>query len=105
MDQVEALCRTVFLIHKGRGILSGAVREVKERHADNAVLIEASVDVAAHPMVERAQPNGHSMKVWLKADVTPEAFVSRLIQDGATLRHFERALPSMDEIFVKVVKD
>ena len=98
MDQVETLCRRVFLIDHGKEVLHGAVDDLKKRYADNAVEIEADRDVAKHPMVERAD----GRKVWLKEPA--EKFLAALIAEGAIIRRFEHALPSLDEIFVKVVK-
>ncbi len=104
MDQVEVLCRHVLLVHRGRGVLSGAVGEIKERFADNAVLVETDRDVSTHPAVERAQANGAGVKVWLKSGETPERFLAALISEGARVCRFERALPSLDDVFVRTVK-
>jgi ABC-2 type transport system ATP-binding protein len=104
MDQVEALCRHVFLIHQGRGILSGAVEDLKERFADNALVLEADRDVQGHASVERAQPDGRGIKVWLRPGCTPEAFVAGLLADGFRVRRFERALAALDEVFVRAVR-
>jgi ABC-2 type transport system ATP-binding protein len=103
MDQVEALCRRVFLIHRGRGVLSGEVGEIRERHAENAVVVETDRDVASHPAVERCQPAGAAVKVWLKAGGNPEAFLQSLLAAGARIRRFERALPTLDEVFIRAV--
>jgi ABC-2 type transport system ATP-binding protein len=97
MDQVEALCNRVILINKGREILHGGVREIQERHADNAVVVETDAKLEGFPGVERV----HGSKVWLATP--PEQFLAALLATGAKVRKFERALPSMDEIFVKAV--
>jgi ABC-2 type transport system ATP-binding protein len=98
MEQVEKLCRHVFLINHGQAVLSGEVRELKERFADNSVIVEADRDVSGHPLVERAEEN----KLWLKGE--PEAFMASLLSEGIRLRRFERALPSLDDIFVRAVR-
>src|SRR5579863_5183908 len=67
MDQVEAMCRGVFLIHQGKGVLSGEVREIKERFADNSVYLETNRDLTAHPAVARLEPKGPAVRVWLRA--------------------------------------
>ena len=103
MDQVEEMCRSVFLINKGKGVLSGEVREIKQRFADNSVLLETDRDLTAHPAVEKAEPKGHALRVWLKDGEAPEKFLAGLIADGASVSRYERALPSMDDVFVKVV--
>ncbi len=104
MDQVESLCRRVFLINRGREVLSGPVREIRERFADNAVLIECDRDAAAHPAVARSEARGAALKLWLKDGESPEVFLSSLLAAGARIARFERALPTLDEIFVRVVK-
>jgi ABC-2 type transport system ATP-binding protein len=103
MDQVEAMCRKVFLIHHGKEVLSGDVREIKERFADNAVLLECDRDVGARAEIERFTPEGAGLKLWLKPGASPEALLASLLSEGARIRRFERALPSLDQIFVKVV--
>jgi ABC-2 type transport system ATP-binding protein len=104
MDQVEEMCRSVFLINQGKGVLSGEVREIKERYADNAVYLEVDRDVSAHPAVARCEAKGQSLKVWLKDGTKAEDLLSSLIADGAKIVRYQRALPSMDEVFVRVVK-
>ena len=100
MEQVEALCSRILLIHEGREVLSGGVREVKERHADRSVLIETDAPLDGRPDIERASPAGNGLtRVSLK--VPPEKFLASLVAEGRTIRHFERALPSLEEIFLK----
>jgi ABC-2 type transport system ATP-binding protein len=104
MDQVEAMCRRVLLLHHGQCVLSGEVQEIKERFSDNAVLVEADRDLRQHPAVERTEPHLRGLKLWLRTGTGPEAFMADLLSQGARIRHFERAQPSLDEIFVKVVR-
>jgi ABC-2 type transport system ATP-binding protein len=104
MDQVEAMCRKVFLIDHGKEVLSGELRAIRERFADSAVLLECDRDVASRPEVERCTPEGAAVRLLLKPDAGPEKFLSSLLAEGASVRRFERALPSLDDIFVRVVK-
>jgi ABC-2 type transport system ATP-binding protein len=104
MDQVEEMCRSVFLIHNGKGLLSGEVREIKERFADNSVFLECDLDIRQHPAVARTQPKGRAIRLWLKDGEAPEKFLAGLLADGAKISRYERALPSMDEVFVRVVR-
>lgn len=103
MDQVEALCRRVFLIHRGRGVLWGEVEKIRDRFADSAVLLEAEPAPAAHPWIERARPDGRALRLWLREGISAERFLADLLASGTRVRRFERARPSLDEIFVRVV--
>jgi ABC-2 type transport system ATP-binding protein len=104
MDQVEEMCRSVFLINQGKGVLFGEVREIKERYADNSVYLESDRDISAHPSVARTEIKGPASKIWLRDGARPEEFLAGLISDGAKITRYQRALPSMDEVFVRVVK-
>jgi ABC-2 type transport system ATP-binding protein len=101
MDQVEALCSRILLIHQGREVLSGSLREVKERHADRSILIETDQPLDGRPEVEAitGRVNGMTRLILREA---PEKFLATLVAEGRTIRHFEHALPSLDEIFLKV---
>ena len=103
MDQVQALCERIVLVNHGKAVLEGAVRETREKYAENAVLIETDHDLSSHDSIDRQDTNGHGTKIWLKEGIRAEEFLADLIRSGAAIRHFERALPSLDEIFVKVV--
>lgn len=101
MEQAEMLCTRAAIIHRGRQVLLGPVRELKERHADNAVSVDCSLDLADHPMIARRE----NARIFLKEGVAPEAFLADLIAKGAAIRRFERALPTLNEVFVKAVKE
>jgi ABC-2 type transport system ATP-binding protein len=101
MDQVEALCSRILLIHQGREVLSGPLREVKERHADRSILIETDQPLDGRPEVEAITGKVNGMTRLLLREA-PEKFLATLVAEGRTIRHFEHALPSLDEIFLKV---
>ena len=101
MDQVEALCSRIFLIHHGHEVLSGALREVKERYADRSILIEADIPLDGRPEIERITGQVDGMTRMLLRE-SPEKFLAALVAEGRTIRHFEHSLPSLDEIFLKV---
>lgn len=102
MDQVVALCTRAVLLNRGRIILSGTVQEMRERHADNAFLVETDARLEGRPGVRQAQAVGGRWKVHL--DSSPEDFLGALVREGATILHFERALPALDEVFIRAVR-
>jgi len=92
-------------MNKGKGVLSGEVREIKRRFADNSVYLECDRDVAAHPAVARIEKKGDAARLWLKDGEAPEKFLASLLSEGAKITRYQQALPSMDEVFVRVVKE
>jgi ABC-2 type transport system ATP-binding protein len=101
MEQVEMLCSRAVMLHRGRVVLSGTVREIRERHADNAVVVECGRDLSSHADVVQARGS----KLHLREGVSPEAFLASLLKEGASISRFERALPSLNDVFLKVARD
>jgi ABC-2 type transport system ATP-binding protein len=97
MEQVEQLCSRVLMIHQGRAVLYGTVKEIKERHAAGSIRVECNRDLATNADVAKIVGD----QVFLKDGVTPEAFLAGLLKDGAAVTRFERALPSLNDVFVK----
>src|SRR5271154_3911864 len=63
MDQVEKLCDNICLIHNGRLVLGGAMREIKSRYPNNRVLMtfEGDASFLNHPSIEEAKNySGHA---------------------------------------------
>jgi ABC-2 type transport system ATP-binding protein len=104
MDQVEALCSRVLLINRGQEALSGPVREIKLRFADDSLLVRADADWSAQEEVATVADEGDLKRVTLKPGISPEEFVRRLAGRGARIEHFQRRLPSLDEIYIKTVR-
>jgi ABC-2 type transport system ATP-binding protein len=104
MDQVEALCRRVLLLDRGREVLSGGVRELRERFAEPAVLLEADRDPSGLAGALHVEPRGAGWKIRLQEGATPESFLSGALAAGLRVARFERALPTLDEIFVRAVR-
>ena len=104
MDQVEALCTRVLLINKGAEALAGDVRSIRRDYADDSLLVAADTDLAAHADVAAAAPEGELMRVTLREGISAEEFVRRLAASGVRIEHFQRRLPSLDEIYIRVVR-
>jgi ABC-2 type transport system ATP-binding protein len=113
MEIVEQLCHRVLLVNKGDCVLSGGVREIRERFAKNEVRVAlrggASLEgfpaamALALGRTGAPTPGDHAERVRLREDATPEAFLAALIAAGASIEVFARALPSLDDVFVEVV--
>lgn len=114
MESVERLCDNITLINKSRNILSGNVREIRTRmgkgryrlsfEGEPAALLSALGDRVIESSFD-SDPNNEATRARLKlrADV-PLREVIRIANDAVELVSFDRALPSMNEIFIETVK-
>lgn len=115
MESVEALCDNITLINRARNILSGNVNEIRGRmgrgryslsfegeperllSALGERVIEYSFGKEVNSPVTRA-------KLLLKPDVTIRETIA-LANGAVEIVSFDRALPSMNEIFIHTVKN
>lgn len=105
MHQVEELCDRILLINQGKAMLYGKLDRIRHRYAGNAVLVRAEkplplglpgvVDIAVHNAARR---------LTLSPDVSPQDLLRTLVEMNIPLEQFEIAVPTLDEIFIRVVK-
>jgi len=104
---VEALCDRIALIHQGRVMLQGAVAEVRRQFARNILHLSGSGDFGSLPGVthiERRTANDWYLR--LAPDANPQTVLRNLVANGHfRLDRFEIDLPTLDEIFIQVVRD
>ena len=106
MFQVEAMCHRIVLIDKGRTVLYGTVDQIKRDFSTNAVLVEGQGDFQSLPGVLEARRENSHWHLSLAQGATPQAILRALAeQEGARIERFELAEPSLDDIFINVVKD
>ena len=107
MRQVEELCDRILLIDDGRDVLYGELDKIR-RHAaqsSHAVLVRTAGELPAVAGVERVSPHNDAVRLTLAQDTTPQDVLRALMAQGAVLEKFEIAIPTLDEIFIRVVKE
>lgn len=104
MYQVEALCDRIVLIDHGRTVLYGPVDEIRRDFAANAVFLEGEGDFSGLPQVLDARREDGGWHLSLAAGADPQEVLRALAaRQGVRLDRFERAEPSLDDIFINVV--
>ena len=106
MNQVEQLCDRLVLIDHGTVLLEGALKEVQERFATNQVLIQTDSELPENlPGVQSVEREGLNYRLTPSDGLSPREILQQLIDQRISLNSFEIATPSLDEIFIKVVKE
>jgi ABC-2 type transport system ATP-binding protein len=105
MHQVEALCNRIALINCGRTVLYGEVDRIRREFAGNAVLVGGRGDLSGVPGVSHAQQENGAWHLALEQGTSPQdVFRALAARDGLVIERFEIAEPSLDDIFVSVVR-
>jgi ABC-2 type transport system ATP-binding protein len=108
MALVEAMCDRIAMIHHGLVVLDGTVAEVRRQFAQNVLYISGSGELyETLPGVSHIDRRTTSdWYLTLTADAQPHAVLRALTSNGHfTLDRFEVAMPTLDEIFVQVVRN
>ncbi len=109
MESVEELCDHITLIDQSKTILEGSVDKIRKEWAANEYLVtfEGEVDVpdnSVYKVMTNEKEKGNTI-VHLKS--TMEKSVNHIVADmikTGNIISFNPALPSMNEIFIRVVE-
>lgn len=106
MNQVEKLCDRLVLIDHGTVLLEGSLKEVQQQFTTNQVLIQTNSDLPESlPGVQSIEEEGLYYRLTPSDGFTPHAILQQLIDQKISLKSFEIATPTLDEIFIQVVKE
>ncbi len=104
MGQVEELCDQVVMIDKGQIVLSGGLRDIKVKFSDHAVNVVCTHLPADLPGVRSVQDTGTQQRLVLESGVQPQDILRTLLDLDVRVDRFEVALPSMEDVFVRVAR-
>ena len=108
MNQVEEMADRMLMINHGKQQLYGEVDAIRRQYALHAIVVEGQGAWEELPGVMQVDPinNGRDgTLLHLKEDVTSDVVLAAIAQDETkTIERFELAVPSLDEIFVRVAE-
>jgi len=105
MNQVEELCDRILMIDKGQAVLYGSLAEIKSRYRNNSVFLECDRLPEGLPGVVGSKNHLKYVELFLDGRTSPQEVLSVLISKGVTVGRFEVSTPSLNEIFIQVVKE
>lgn len=107
MEQVEEICDHIVLMNKGKKILDGSVAQVKQDFKENlySVGIEGSTpSMNGNTPFELIGTKNKNLIVRIKEGHKPNDVLKHFLQQGAEIHSFNEILPSLNEIFIKLVE-
>jgi ABC-2 type transport system ATP-binding protein len=103
MHQVEELCDRIVLIDAGRDVLYGDLDEIRRQFSGDAVLVRAAGELPSIPGVEQVCSRNGTAKLTLAQGTSPQDVLRALMAQDVIVEKFEIAIPTVDEIFIRVV--
>lgn len=107
MESVEEVCEDLVLINQGKVQLSGNVAKVKEQFKENkfSLQIQKGSQLIDSEMVDVKTIGQDSYELKGETEEHVHAFLREQLHSGVRLKAFEEILPSINDIFIKLVKN
>ena len=105
MNKVEELCDRALMINRGHMVLYGAVRDIRRRYSDHAVVLRTASRLDAVPGVRSIVAGNEEATLTLEGSTTPQSVLRALLDRGVEVESFALASPPLEDIFVKVVRE
>jgi len=104
MQLVEELCDRIVLIDHGKVMLYGGLADIRRQFSGNVVKVRTEGTIPELKGVERIEPINGSVKLHLSPGTAPQDVLRALVAGNITVNQFEISMPSLDEIFIRVVQ-
>ncbi|MBX2933524.1 MAG: ATP-binding cassette domain-containing protein [Ferruginibacter sp.] len=106
MEQVEEICNHIVLVNKGKNILDGKIAEIKNSYKENIYSLTADNLPAQgnSNLFDVVNEKQGKLILKLKDNSSPNDILQYFINEKAAIHSFNEVLPSLNEIFIKLVE-
>ncbi len=107
MEQVEEICDQIALINTGKKILDGTVHQVIQDFKENIykIGIDGTYENLNPSLFTIIQHKQNEIKLKLNEGITTNQLLQYFINQQVSIRSFEEELPSLNDIFIKLVEN
>jgi ABC-2 type transport system ATP-binding protein len=107
MEQVEEMCDHIVLINKGRNVLFGEVKAIKNQYKQNLFRLETheSFPTELPDRFHVVKTEKHAITFKLENDAESNELLKFFLQKGVRISRFEEILPTFNEIFIQRVAE
>jgi len=102
MNQVEELCDRVLMINHGEEVLYGDLRKIKSRFKKHSVQVNVDGEFGDLIGVTEQRINKDGIELVLAENVSPQAILDQLRDQGLVINRFEITIPSLHTIFLHI---
>jgi ABC-2 type transport system ATP-binding protein len=107
MEQVEEICDQIVLVNRGKKILDGTVKSVKQQFKQNLFRIgfegtPPAGDSSAFEITRHT--DDESLIVRIREGHAPNDVLNHFLRQNASIVSFNELLPTLNEIFIELVE-
>ena len=106
MEQVEEICNNIVLVNKGKKILDGTVHDIKQDFKENlfSVQLSSNPEITDSSAFELVTKNNEGLIVKINEGYNSNDVLSYFMNQGNNIVSFQEKLPSLNDIFIKLVE-
>jgi ABC-2 type transport system ATP-binding protein len=105
MEEVEAMCESICLIHHGRAVLAGSLREIKARYGRNTIVVEhdgGAGRLQQIPGVQACDESGREARLRLEPGESPQK-IMRSVLDRVDVSAMRLDEPHIEDIYLETI--
>lgn len=108
MEQAQTLCDRILMLNKGRRVLYGPVDDIRRERGKNSLIVEFAEKgdlkaIREISGIKKIVETGKSVEIFPEEGISTQILLEELVRRVDLLR-FERALPSLNEIFIETLE-
>ena len=106
MSTIEEFCSDILILNKGKTVLQGNLREIKDQYPANRLQIEANESITENIAklgleIENEKNNEYTIKI--DNEEQAHNLLNELVKDRKTINKFEITKPTLNDIFIEKV--
>ena len=106
MATIEEFCGDILILNKGKTVLQGNLKEIKEKYPANRVEIDVKQNISKYIeefnlIVETEINNNYVIKI--SNEEKTHKLLNKLVTDGININKFEIKKPTLNDIFIEKV--
>jgi ABC-2 type transport system ATP-binding protein len=107
MEQVEEICDHIVLMNLGKKILDGTVTDIKQQFKENNFLIQTDneVTINSNPIFTTVSNTHNKILVKINEGYQSNDVLKYLLQENVNIVAYNELLPSLNDIFIKLVEN
>lgn len=105
MEHVEQLCENLCILNKGKTVLKGSLKEIKQSFGKKNLVIHADFDVSflkEYPGVRKSSVTPEGIQLQIEGEEVAGSILQEIVGKGF-IRKFALEEPSLNDIFIEKV--
>lgn len=106
MATIEEFCSDILILNKGKTVLNGNLKEIKDSYRANRIQVETDENIEKYIKnlgMEVENEKNYSYTIKISDEKKAHELLKELIENEITINKFEIMKPTLNEIFIKKV--